>query len=85
MKLAFTRTFVRDYRKLPRDTQEQTDKQLELLLSDPRHPSLNFKKMQDPRDIWECRVNASYRITLHIAEDIYVLRKVGTHDLLRNP
>ena len=59
MKLAFTKTFVRDYRKLPQDMQELTDKQLELLLSNPKHPSLNLKKMKDPRDIWEGRVTMS--------------------------
>jgi hypothetical protein len=33
--------------------QKAVHKQLALLLSNPRHPSLNIKKMQDPRDIWE--------------------------------
>jgi mRNA interferase RelE/StbE len=85
MKLAFTKTFVRDYRKLPQDIQELTDKQLGLLLSNPKHPSLNVKKMQDPRDIWEGRITLSYRFTFQITGDIYVLRKVGTHDVLKNP
>lgn len=85
MKLAFTKTFVRDYRKLPQDIQKLTDKQLGLLLSNSQHPSLNLKKMNDPRDIWEGRITISYRFTFQIAGDIYVLRKVGTHDVLRNP
>ena len=46
MKLLFTKTFVRDYRKLPQDIQELTDKQLGLLLSNPKHRSLNMKKMK---------------------------------------
>lgn len=33
--------------------QKAVHKQLALLLSNPCHPSLNIKKMQDPRDIWE--------------------------------
>ena len=85
MKLLFTKTFVRDYRKLPQDIRQLTDKQLGLLLSNRKHPSLNLKKMQDPRDIWECRVTMSYRFTFQIADDTYILRKVGTHDVLRNP
>jgi len=85
MKLAFTKTFVRDYRKLPQDIQQLTDKQLGLLLSNPRHPSLNLKKMQDPRDIWEGRITLSYRFTFQIIEDTYILRKAGTHDVLKNP
>ena len=85
MKLLFTKTFVRDYRKLPQDIQQQTDKQLELLLSNPKHPSLNMKKMKDPRNIWEGRITISYRFTCQITEDAYVLRKVGPHDILSNP
>ena len=83
MKLLFTKTFVRDYRKLPQDIRKLIDKQLELLLSNTKHPSL--KKMQDPRDIRECRVTMSYRFTFHILDDTCVFRKVGTHDILRNP
>jgi mRNA interferase RelE/StbE len=85
MKLLFTKTFVRDYRKLPSDIQETVDKHLDLLLSNQRHPSLNIKKMIDPRNIWEGRITASYRFTFQIKNDIYILRKVGTHDTLRNP
>ena len=62
-----------------------TDKQLELLLSNLQHPSLNIKKMQDPREIWEGRVTESYRFTFQIQGDDYILRRVGTHDILKNP
>ena len=85
MKLAFTKTFVRDYRKLPQDIRKLTDKQLGLLLSNPKHPSLNLKKMKDPRDIWEGRISLSYRFTFQTVEDVYLSRKVGTHDVLLNP
>jgi len=85
MNLLFTKNFIRDYRKLPQQIQKATDKQLGLLLSDPQHPSLSTKKMQDPRNIWEGRVTESYRFTFQIQEDIYILRKVGTHDILQKP
>ena len=81
MKLLFTKTFIKNYRKMPQHIQEATDKQLGLLLSNPDHPSLNIKKMQDPRNIWEGRVTESYRFTFQIKEDFYTLRKVGTHDI----
>ena len=85
MKLSFTKTFIRDYRKLPRELQDIVNKQLDLLLSNQRHPSLNIKKINDPRNIWEGRATASYRFTFQIEGDIYVLRRVGTHDTLKNP
>ena len=85
MKLSFTKHFVRDYRKLPTEIQKAVDKQLELLLSNPQHPSLNFKEMQDPRNIWECRVTAAYRFTLQVENDVYLFEK-GRHSRhLRHP
>jgi len=85
MRLLFTKNFVRNYRRLPKEIQEAVDKQLELLLANSRHPSLNIKKMNDPRGIWEGRVTAGYRFTFQMEDDIYVMRKVGTHDILKKP
>jgi mRNA-degrading endonuclease RelE of RelBE toxin-antitoxin system len=85
VKLLFTKPFIRNYRDLLQRIQKLADKQLELLLADPRHPSLEIKKMQDPREIWEGRLTKSYRFTFQINGDIYVLRRISTHDLLKNP
>ena len=85
MKLLFTKNFVRDYRKLPQEIQQTVDRQLEFLLENAKHPSLNVKKMNDPRNIWEGRVTRGYRFTFQIEGDVYILRKVGTHDILKKP
>lgn len=85
MKLAFSKRFIKDYRRLPDSMQKTADKQLRRLLSDFNHPSLNTKKMQDPRDIWEGRVTKAYRFTFQIHGDLYFLRRIGTHDLLKKP
>jgi mRNA-degrading endonuclease RelE of RelBE toxin-antitoxin system len=85
MKLLFTKNFVRDYRKLPEDMQKALDKQLELLLTNSLHPSLAVKKMNDPRGIREGQVTAAYRFTFQIEGDIYIMRKGGTHDILKSP
>lgn len=85
MQFSHTLRFKKQYQKLPQQIKEAARKQLELLLSNPQHPSLNFKKLQDPRRIWEIRITQSYRLTLQIDKDIYVLRNIGTHDILKNP
>ncbi len=84
MKIYFTKSFKKDYKKLPANIQKSVDKQMRWLLENPDHPSLNLKKMQDPRDIWEIRVTRGYRLTLKIEDETYILRRVGTHDLLKN-
>jgi mRNA-degrading endonuclease RelE of RelBE toxin-antitoxin system len=85
MEIRFTARFKKQFSKLPPPMKDLAKKQLGFLLSDPQHPSLNLKKMQDPRDIWEGRITKSYRFTFQIQGGTYVLRNVGTHDILRKP
>ena len=85
MRIEATHTFTRLYRKLPKEIQEKVKHTLDLLEHNPSHPSLGHKKMAGQEDIFEIRVSISYRITYQKVRDIAYLRKVGTHDLLRNP
>ena len=85
MQIFFTKSFKRDYKKLPADIQSAVDKQLAWLLENPNHPSLNLKKMKDPRDIWEGRVTHGYRFTLQIKNNQCIMRRVGPHDILKKP
>jgi mRNA-degrading endonuclease RelE of RelBE toxin-antitoxin system len=85
MKLWFTDSFIRDYHALPDQLQKTVEKKLKLFLSNQRHPSLNIKKMQDPRDIWEGRITKGYRFTFRVEGEVCILRRLGTHDILRTP
>lgn len=85
MKLLFTKGFIREYRALPSHLQKATDKQLELLLANPRHPSLGIKKMNDPRRIGEGRISKNYRLTFQVEGDTYILRRLGPHEAPRRP
>ena len=85
MRFQSTRPFDRDYSRLPGSVKDQVDKQLGLLLTNPQHPSLSFKRVRGTAGIWEARVNRAYRMTLEITGEIYLLRRVGTHDILNQP
>jgi len=85
MKIAFTRPFKRDYKGLPENIQKQTDKQITHLLDNPNHPSLQMKKMEGHRSVWEAGITKGYRMTFQINGDICLLRRVGTHAILKRP
>lgn len=85
MLLRQTRRFVEDYAALPDELKRRTEKAVSTLLEDFRHPSLRAKKMEGREDIWEVRVSDSYRLTFQIAGEVYILRRVGTHDVLKKP
>lgn len=78
-----TDAFLRDYLALPADIRERIDKQLRLLFENFRHPSLRLKKLKGT-DRFEIRIGKGYRLTLRIDQGVMELRRVGTHDILRD-
>lgn len=82
-KLWTTRTFDKQYAKLPERIQDKVDKQLGFLKHSIHHPSLNAKKMQNTQ-LWECRVDYHYRIVFELKnEQVIVLLFVGTHEIYK--
>lgn len=77
--------FAHDYKNLPPLLRKRTDEQLKILLENPQHPSLGLKKMKGFPDIWEARVTKNHRFTFQIQGNFYLLRRVGTHDILKRP
>ena len=84
MLLRRTERFKKDFERLPGEVQNRVEKTLAMFLSDPRHPSLRTKKMQGT-PFWEMRVGDIYRITFELVPDRVLLRRVGTHNILRQP
>lgn len=58
MRHRTTPKFWELYRKLPKHIRRLADRNFALLKSDPKHPSLNFKKIEN---MWSSRVGSHYR------------------------
>ncbi len=41
--------------------------------------------MEGTHDIWEGRITKGYRFTFQVHQDSYLLRRIGTHDILTAP
>ncbi|MDH4257598.1 MAG: hypothetical protein OEV50_02220, partial [Candidatus Aminicenantes bacterium] len=87
LRLTRTERFKKSVLDLDQKIREKLKKQLKLLLSDPRNPSLRVKKIKGTRSIFEARVNDSYRFTFEFGEESeIILRVVGPHnDALKKP
>ena len=85
MNLRYSRRFLKDYQSLLENLKVRADKQLFLLLDNPKHPSLQIHRMQGTRNIWEGYVTKSYRFTFNRERSYYLLRRIGTHDILKAP
>jgi len=85
MKIQTIRPFDKDYQDLPDSIKHQAEKQLSLFLKNPHHPFLKIKKIQGHPGIWEGRITQNYRFTFQIEDDLYILRRIGTHNILKTP
>jgi mRNA-degrading endonuclease RelE of RelBE toxin-antitoxin system len=86
MKINKTESYVRDFVALPKDIQARVEKAIRFIVTDPRYPSLQVKKMEPKKyGIFEARISLGYRMTFTVAPREIILRRVGTHDILRRP
>ena len=83
MKIRQEEQFKKDFAALPRQIQRRAKNKLILFLQNPRHPSLQTKKMEGHKNLWEGRVTKGYRFFFRIEGDTYVLLNIGPHDIER--
>ena len=72
-----TQRFWRCYQSLPGEVRELADKSFELLKGNPRHPSLQFKKVGE---LWSARVGQAHRAPAVEDGEDFIWVWVGTHD-----
>jgi len=77
-----TAEFWEAYSALPEDIRRRADKQFGLLKENPRHRSLQFKKIgeRQGREIWSARVTAKHRALAIKQADGYLWFWVGGHE-----
>jgi hypothetical protein len=64
------------YHRLPQEVQRLADKQHRLLVSNPEHPSLRFKKVGE---FWSVRVGIDYRALAVEEQDAMLWVWIGHH------
>jgi hypothetical protein len=63
----------------PIDVRKAFFKQVGFLEQGLRHPSLKAKKYDESEDLWQARVNRSWRFYFNIVGDTYVIRDIIPH------
>ena len=66
------------YRQLPKPVQDLADKNFVLLKANPRHPSLQLKKV---REFWAVRVGLHYRALAKARTEGLVWFWIGSHSV----
>jgi len=72
-----TDRFWRCYLSLPGDVRDLADKNFQLLKQNPRHPSLQFKKVGE---MWSARVGQAHRALAVEDGNDFIWVWIGSHD-----
>jgi len=79
VKSRATPRFWAAYREVPPDIREAARRVYRLFVENPRHPSLQFKKVHDRDPIYSVRVTLGYRALGLLDDDEIVWFWIGTH------
>jgi mRNA-degrading endonuclease RelE of RelBE toxin-antitoxin system len=79
MKSSVTQTFRKTLDKLPVSVQEQATKAYALWQLDPRHNSLQFKRVSQKQPIYSARISLNYRVLGFVEADHIYWFWIGTH------
>jgi hypothetical protein len=73
MRIQLTSSARKGYIASPAAVQKAFDKQVAFLAGNPNHPSLHAKKYDESSDLWQARVDRSWRFYFLIQKDMYII------------
>jgi plasmid maintenance system killer protein len=79
MHVALSDRALRAIADAPAAVRKAFHKQLSFLERDLRHPSLQAKKYDEARDLWQARVNLDWRFYFTIEGDVYRIQDITSH------
>jgi mRNA-degrading endonuclease RelE of RelBE toxin-antitoxin system len=81
-KIATSKTFDRQYKKLPPDIKNRLKDVFKDLLKNPRPLGLRFEKLKGYKkpDIYTVHITGNYKLSFEIEGDLAKLRCVGNHN-----
>lgn len=85
MKIGYKPIFIRQYKKLPPELQEEAKQKIQLFIQDPQHPFLKTHKLKGPlKQFFSFSVNYEYRIVFEYeSSEKAVLLMIGNHDIYK--
>ena len=91
MKHRKLQSFQEDFDRLPEEIKRKAEKAFRLFKDNPSHPSLQIEQLEGTKGIWHGWIDYHYRWTFCYESDhktrqtICVHRRIGKHDIERNP
>lgn len=88
MTIELTNRFIKDFKKLSPQLKKKTTRTLEKLstsILEKKQAGMQVKKMRNQPNIYEARVDIHCRVTFNKYGNSLIMRRVGGHDIYKNP
>ncbi len=79
MRIDISKRALESLNDAPQPVRKAFHKQLAYLEHNLHHPSLRAKKYDEAKDLWQARVNQSWRFYFLIHHDAYIISDVIPH------
>ena len=79
MRIRLTNDATKQYHKLPKHIKKKANKQFDYLVENFRHPSLNVKLYTGTENLWQARIDKSYRFYFYIVDPHYIVVALIQH------
>ena len=85
MKVAFSNSFKRAYKKRIKDQKEKEEaffKKMEIFINEPYHPQLRTHKLSGQlKDLWSFSIDYDIRVIFYFVDKQHVIfENIGSHD-----
>lgn len=86
MEIYYKPSFIKQYKKLPKDLQQEVKEKIALFEKDPRHSFLKTHKLSGHlKGFYSFSVNYAYRIVFeYLTKKKIAFLAVGDHDVYKN-
>lgn len=79
MRVRLSATAMEQFTMLPKAVRAKAERQFVYLACDIRHPSLRAKKYKGYVDVWQARIDRTWRFYFHIIEPHCVVVSIIAH------
>lgn len=79
MRIFYSPEFKKALKRCSPEVEKKLYRQLKYLSRNLRHPSLRAKKYDEPKSVWQARVDRNYRFYFLINKGTYILLDIRTH------
>lgn len=84
MRVSFCSYFIKQFKKIPPELQEQVHKKIAVFEKDHKNPSLKTHKLHGRlKHCWSFSVTHHYRIIFKIKDKEAIFIEMGTHDMYK--